>query len=302
MAIAVAALTSSAMAQRWQRPDAFNTTMEGRGTAHYNGSTYSFRQIQVTLQKNQRLTVHALLYAQDGRDIVLTGKVSDFSHRTGRLSADLDSVSYGRDFDPADALCDIDTEPDGRFNTVTITGRDTSGHNNLALDFVSNGHQITDLQDPGRNEMTDPGRRDHDQGDDFGGRMDAGRYINVDEWRNHGQHYLLRYTLDLARKSGQARMVVSSDSSVDLPDDRDSKFDHGDVLKYMGRGASVVETGMWSQDGDRVTITFDRIQYGDTNRSKKEVFHGTIRNGVLSVDDYEKSFYGHSATLTFSKQ
>jgi hypothetical protein len=307
VALATAAM-SSASAQRNRRPDPFNTTMEGRGTVHFNGATYSFHQLQLTLQKNQRVTVHALLYASDSKDVILTGKVSDFGRRTSRLSADIDAVSYGRDTDSAEAMCDIDLTSNGRFNTVTITGSNTTDHNNISLDFVSNGKEVTDFQRPNGDRIYDQYGKDRDRNrgggnnghDDNRSVQVAGRYADSDEWRKHGQHFLVRYSLEL-RRQGDARLVVSSVEDRDMPDDKDSRFDHGDILKYLQRGQDVMETGQWVQDGDRVTITLDRVQYGETSRPKKEVLRGRMRNGTLWIDDYEKSFYGHNVSLSFER-
>ena len=309
----LATLASLGSAQRWnRRPDPFNTTMEGRGSVHFNGTTYSFHQLQVTLQRNDRLTVHALLYAGDGRDVVLSGKVNDFGRRTGRLSADIDSIGYGRDNDSADAMCDIDMTSADRFNTVTITGQNTTDHNGLSLDFVSNGRVVTDFQRPNNDRIYDNRKWDNRRGDnrdrdrdrngdrdreDNRGGYAAGRYTDSDQWRRHGDSFLVRYTLDM-RPNGQVRLVADGQDR-NMPDDRDSRYDHGDILKYLQHGDNVVETGHWTQDGNRITITFDWIQYGDTSRSKKEVWHGQMRNGTLWIDDYEKSFYGHDVQLSF---
>jgi hypothetical protein len=304
----IAALMSISFAQHSNRkPDAFNTTMEGRGSVHFNGATYSFHQLQVTLQRNDRVTVHALLYASNNKDVVFTGKMSDFGRRTGRLSADIDAVGYGRDSDGADALCDIDMTSDRRFNTVTITGRNTTDHNNLSLDFVSNGHEITDFQIPNRDQIYDKDRgrhdRDHDRDrdrdhDNNNGRASAGHYVDMDEWRRNGEHFVVRYRLDLDRDGG-AKMVVQSVEDRNMPDDRDARYDHGDVLKYLQHGQGVTQTGRWTQDGNNVTIRFDHIEYGFTSKRKDEVFRGHMRNGTIWIDDYEKSFYGHSVNLSF---
>jgi len=305
VAAGAVALMSFSYGQRgWRKPEPFNTTMEGRGNVHFNGATYSFKALQVTLQKNDRVTIHALLYAENNKDVVLTGKVSDFSRRAGRLSADIDSVSYGRDMDPADAMCDIDTTNGGRFSTVTITGRNTRDHNNVSLDFVSNGHEITDFRDPyamDRNREKDRNqpwwKGNGDRGDDQRYAA-AGRYVDMDEWRRAGEHFVVRYRLELQR-DGDARMIVESVEDRNMPNDHDARWDHGDILKYLQRGQDVTQTGKWRQDGDRITISFDHISYGNTSRDKDEVFHGRMRNGTIFVEDYEKSFYGHNVSLSF---
>src|SRR5262249_42716487 len=155
------------------------TIMEGRGSAHVNGSTYDFHQLQITLQKNDRLTIHALLYGADRRDVIFTGHVSDFGRRTARLSADIDNVSYGRDTDSADAMCAIEMTASDRSNTVTITGRTTIVHNNASLDFVSNGHLATDPNDDNRDHD-----RDHNRDHDNNRWTAAGRYVDFDQWQN----------------------------------------------------------------------------------------------------------------------
>src|SRR5579885_3049070 len=167
--IVALAIVGIAPAQRRWDGD-MNTTMEGRGTVHFDGITYSFRSLQLTVQKNKRVTVHAILDNPDGRDVVFMGKMSDIGRRTGRLSADLDSAAYGRESDAADALCDVDLGPDETFRTVTITGRNTSDHNVLSLDLVSNGHRVTTFQPPARDRIYDQDRNRRDQHDQNWGR------------------------------------------------------------------------------------------------------------------------------------
>lgn len=316
MAVALAtAAISIASAQR-----SFNTTMEGRGTARFGGQSYSFNQLQLTLQENKRVTVHALLRNMQSKDLVFTGRLNNSSRRSGRLNADIDNVAYGANADSADALCDIDMSSNSQFRTVTITGRNTSDRNRVALDFVSNGREVTSYQPP-RGAMGDEQKRRQDQDRDRdrnrnrdrdrdkndnrwpngGNRSSAqGRYTETEAWRNNGQHFVMRYTLELSR-NGDARLVADSLEDRNMPNNSEDRYDHGDILKYMHSDHTVTETGHWTQDGDRVTIKFDRISYGSTRRDKKEVWKGRLRNDSLRIDDFEKSFYGHKVELTFAR-
>lgn len=304
-AVAMAALISTASAQRWpdRTPDrqAFNTTMEGRGTVHFNGATYSFRELQVTLQNNRRVTVHAFLSGRD-KDVVFTGKLEDRNGRSGRFNADIEGVAYGRDNDAADATCEIDMGTGQRFDSVTIRGRNRSDRNNLSLDFTST-REVTDSRWPDRDRGRDGDRdrdRDRDRDGNNGRWRAAGSYVDKDEWRGRGDHFLVRYALNLGR-DGRARLVVASLEDRNMPDDKKSRYDHGDILKYLQHGRDVIQTGRWTQNGDEIMIRFDRIQTGDGSRDKDEVLRGRMRNGTVWIDDYEKSFYGHHVSLSFER-
>src|SRR5689334_16700721 len=83
-ASAVALMSLSYAQSGGRRPESFNTAMEGRGSVHFNGATYSFHALQVTLQRNDRITIHALLYTPNNKDVVLTGRARDYSRRGNR--------------------------------------------------------------------------------------------------------------------------------------------------------------------------------------------------------------------------
>jgi hypothetical protein len=310
----VAALACIGSAQGYRRPDAFNTTMEGRGSVRINGQTYSFNQLQVTLQSNERVTVHALLYSANNRDVVMSGRLKDRSSRGGRLVADINSVEYGRDHDTADATATIDLSSGERFSAVTVRGRNTSDRNSVSLDFTGNGRQVTQYQgdrDRDRNrDRDDRSDRDHDWNRDRDWNRDwdrddnrraHGLYTDADEWRRRGEHFLVRYNLDLDR-NGRAKMTVKAEDR-NMPNDRNSQFAHGAILEYLERGRDVVQTGRWSQNGNNITIIFDRIETGNNNnRSRREVLKGKIRNGTIWMDQYDQNLYGHRVNLTFEKR
>jgi len=263
-----------------------------------NGASYTFSQLQLSLQDNQRVSVHALLYGRDNKDVVFTGRLNDHGRRDGRLSADIDNVAYGRDTDSADASCDIDMGSGKKFNSVTINGRNSNDRNKISLDFVSNGREVTDYQGRWPNRDRDNNRDHNNDGDR--GRNASGRYSDTDEWRRRNDHFKVTYALDL-RQSGDVRLVVAAEDR-NMPDDRDARYDHGDILKYLQDGHDVIETGRWTQNGDRVTITFDSIQYGRTSCDKREVLKGRVKGNTLWIDDFEKSFYGHGSSLSFEKK
>jgi len=249
----------------------------------------------VSVGNDRRITIHAYVDGRNGRDVVFRGQISDVSRRAERLTADLDTVDDGYGQDHANALCDIDMVDNNTYKSVTITGRNINDRNNLSLNFTSTGRRADD-----RGKFWDnPGAygRDRDRDDQWRG---TGSFVETEEWRRHGEHYVLRYTLTLSH-NGDARLVADSIEDRNMPTDEENMRAHGQILKYLQHNRNVVQTGDWHRDGDRITIHFDTVSYGDKRRSKDEKWIGHLRNDQLSVTDFEDSFYGHETKLTFQR-
>lgn len=269
---------------RWSTQSrAFTRTQSGNGTVRFDGRNYDINSVQVSLQSNGRATVRAI---RGGDDFVFTGKWSQYGLRRDSAGLILDRVQHGNDSDKANARGRVDLRPGGGFDFVEITGRNRDEKNDLSLRFDTNGRGNDDDYDYPNN----------------GNRSAAGNYMDTEQWGHNNESFQIKYTLDLARNSRQARLVADSTWDRNMPnDDRDTNR-HGDILRYLHSGHNVVQTGRWSQNGDNVTITFDRISYGNTSRSKSETMRGRLKGNTIIIDSFDRDFYGRDARLTFERR
>lgn len=125
----------------------------------------------------------------------------------------------------------------------------------------------------------------------------AGLYRDTETWRNGGQQFRVRYSLNLSSE-GHAFLDVNSLQDRNMPNNDSNTDPHGELLRYMHAGHDVIQSGTYTQNGSEITIHFDRIKYGRTQRSKSETMHGRLSGGVLTMDNFDKTFYG-TDTLTF---
>lgn len=289
----VAVLASFAPAQgRWnQRERAINRTERGSGTVHFKGRDYSVSQVQVTLASNGRATIRAV---RSGSDVVFTGKWGRYGLRNDAAGVVLDRVSYDGDSDRASVRGRVDLRGNS-FDTVDLMGQNSEERNDLWLRFDANGRSWDDRDDRWDNNN---GRWDRD--DYRNNRGDAvGRYTDSERWSRRNDDFFVKYVLELS-SNGRARLVVSSEDR-NMPNDETSRRQHGDVIRYLHSGQDVVQTGRWSQSGDRVTINWDRISYGGTTRTKSSTWRGRQQVRDLRFDSYDESFYGRRSELTFER-
>lgn len=129
-------------------------------------------------------------------------------------------------------------------------------------------------------------------------RYAVGHYTDSEKWSRRGQTFALRYTLDLDQ-SRKARLTVAPEGDRNEPTDRRDKAGHGTILEYLHSGHKVTQLGTWSQQSNVVTVHFDRIQYGRTDRSKSETLIGHLKGSSIFTTVWDKSFYGHDAKLSF---
>ena len=203
------------------------------------------------------------------------------------IHVDITGVQAGsnREFDRAAADGTIVLDKDGDPRTIKIKGTDLEDKNNIFLNFKS-----TDSDHRAQ-------RMDHDQSD----RTSFGRYTDMENWSHNGQTFSLKYTLQLDRDSGQAKLVISPQGDRNEPDDRLDVGEHGQVLDYLHTGQDVTQTGHWWQQGDRIEIRFDHISYGDTNRAKSERLIGHLKGTTIFITELDRAFYGQDAKLSFEK-
>lgn len=290
---ALASTATFASAQgRSDRVPSFNTTMDGRGTTHYRGRDYRFTRLQVTVQDNKRVTIHA--YIEPHSDIVFTGRADRLDPRGNRIMATVDSGALGRDEGPGEGVAKIFMSSQNRFSSVTVDGRDVNDQSGFSLRFASRS-QVTQYDDRD-NPDSQGGGHGHGNGRDRG---QARQFTDEERWRNDRQEFVMRYSLSLESDS-DARLVVESIQDRNMPNDKTDRHTHGEILRYLVDGQSVNQSGHWSQHGDTVTITFDTIQTGAAPRGRKEKFTGHMRNGTLVMDDWDRTFYGHAVRFWFS--
>lgn len=132
------------------------------------------------------------------------------------------------------------------------------------------------------------------------GRYAAGHYTDSENWNRHGQTFALRYNLDLD-ESRNARLTIEPIGDRNEPTDRRDEGGHGNILEYLHSGHRVTQTGQWSQRGNEITIHFDQISYGRTDRPKSETIVGHMKGGTLFTTEWDRSFYGRNAQLSFEK-
>jgi hypothetical protein len=304
---ALASMASLASAQgRSDRIPTFNTTIDGRGTAHLRGKDYRFGRLQVTVQDNKRVTIHA--YIGPLNDLVFTCRADRFDGRGNRIMAKVDSAAQGRDAGPGDGDAKIFMSGRDRFSSVTVDGRDTDDHLGFSLRFAGSSQvraydprDNPDSQDYDRNHGGSGNGGNHgnggNRGNDGNSRR-AMRFTDEETWRNNRQEFVMRYSLTLESDT-DAKLVIESVQDRNMPNDKDDRHTHGDILRYMVDGHNVNQSGHWSQHGDTVTITFDTIQTGGAPRSRTEKFTGHLRNGTLVMSDWDRTFYGHDPRFAF---
>lgn len=271
---------------RWSnnRMQAFTRTQSGNGTVRFDGRNYDIDSVQVSLQTNGRATVRAI---RGGDDFVFTGKWSKYGLRNDAAGLILDRVQHGNGSDKTDARGRVDLRRGGGFDAVEITGRNRDDRNDISLHFDARGR--------GNND-------DYDDNYNGDSRSAAGNYMDTDQWGHNNESFQIKYTLDLARSSRQARLIADSTWDRNMPtDDRDTNR-HGEILRYLHTGQNVEQTGHWTQSGDQVTITFDRISYGRTSRSKSERLTGRLKGNTIIIDQWDRDFYGRDARLTFERR
>ena len=128
----------------------------------------------------------------------------------------------------------------------------------------------------------------------------AGHYSNVSRWHGHGQQFSIQYVINLS-SDGHARLEATSLEDRNMPNNDRNTDPHGDILRYMHSGHDVIQTGSWRQDGGSITINLDSIRYGHTNRSKSETLRGHVNANHLTIDNYDRTFYGDNFNPSFRK-
>ncbi len=162
--------------------------------------------------------------------------------------------------------------------------------NGQALVPQSNGFHLAYFQTPGHDRVQ--GRKPRHQG-----MAAAGLYRDLETWHKNGQEFKVRYSLNLSSE-GHANLDVKSMQDRNMPNNDSSTDPHGELLRYMHNGHDVIQTGTWTQNGSDITVQLDHIRYGRTQRGKSETLHGHLNGGVLTMDNFDRVFYG-TDTLTF---
>ncbi|MEA2552635.1 MAG: hypothetical protein QOJ65_811 [Fimbriimonadaceae bacterium] len=289
-------IAGSAFAQTRVRP--FNLSQEGSGTVRIQRRDDRIRSVQLTLQGTGRVTIRAV--RPEGA-AVFTGKWSRIQGRNNAVDLNISTVSDGNQTDYINADGHVELTSRG-FNYIELHSRNTD-RNDVSLRFSGNGHYITDYRDDPqwRNRYDDRGQQSGQwQGDSNSNRSARGSYTDMERWRRGNEEFIMKYSLDL-RGDGTARLVVSSEQDRNMPNDASNRRSHGDIIKYMHQGHDIIQTGTWSQNGSKITLRLDRIQYGSTRRDKNEVVRAHVTGNVLYWDEFDKAFYGRNARLGFER-
>ena len=159
-----------------------------------------------------------------------------------------------------------------------------------ALMIPSTGFHLAYYQSPKEDHRQGKNSRRH-------GMAAAGLYRDLETWHKSGQEFKVRYSLNLSSE-GHANLDIKSMQDRNMPNNDANTDPHGELLRYMHSGHDVIQTGTWTQNGSDVTVQLDHIRYGRTQRSKSETLHGHLSGGVLSIDNFDKDFYG-TDSLTF---
>lgn len=134
-------MTSLAAAQN---VPTFNTTIDGRGTCHLRGRNYKFGRLQVTVQDNKRVTIHA--YIGPLEDLVFTGRTDRYDSRGNRILVNVETAAHGRDSGPANGVAKIFLGGRNRFTSITVDGRDTDDRLGFDLRFAGSS-KVTHYDD-----------------------------------------------------------------------------------------------------------------------------------------------------------
>ena len=277
-AAGVLALAGSALAQSVH---AMDLSQKGSGTVHFNGHDHAVSSVHVMLAQGGAATIVARI---SGPDITLGGTWTA-EGTTARLI--ITSLASGTEHpDKVSATGRLVIDKDGDPKTIVINGKNSEDNNKVALNFGT-------------------GDKDHRTGKKLDqqelARVSAGKYSDSESWSRNGQNFSLVYTLDLARESGEAIMTVTPQGDRNEPNDKADLQAHGTILDYLHTGQTVQQNGHWWEKNGQIFIHFDHIRYGSTSRAKSERLSGRLKGTTIFIDQWDKSFYGHDAKLSFEK-
>ena len=246
------------------------------------------------------MTIHA--YIGPLADLVFTGHADRFDPRGNRIIASVDSAAHGRDVGPGTGTAKVFMSGRDRFSSVTVDGRDSDDHAGFSLRFAGSSQvKSYDPRDNPDSQDLDRNRDKDDRNHGGGNPQRAGRFSDEERWRNNHQEFVMRYSLTLESDS-DAKLVVESLQDRNMPNDKDDRHTHGDILRYLIDGHNVNQSGHWSRDGDKVTITFDTIETGGAPRGRREQMVGHMRDGKLVMQDWDRTFYGHDVRFSFDQR
>lgn len=257
------------------RTESLNATRSGNGNIRYNrGGDDRINEVAVTLERDG----DARIRIEGEEDFSFSGRWR--GDRSNRVTLDLDQ-SFGRRAD-SDGWLVMDGR--GGFTELHITGRNPILNQTFRLNFNTNG----------RGEGRD------DDWNDSSSRRAAGTYTFVDRFTERGDRDSIRYTLRLER-DGKAELVAQTNE--DLPRDRNSIEEHGEILHRLDGRNQGRHIGTWSSDGNRVTIRLTSFRYGSRSEGEESTFRGTLMNNGddLRIDEWDRAFYGRDNRFWFDK-